>query len=75
MFLGGGVPHAGAMSPEIGQLGVQLRPAGMLLVQVQDGANDFFDAIRLIAQQMAVFLELRIRFGRVLAIGGIEGVL
>ena len=72
--LGIGVAHAVAITTEVAQHLCDSLVARRLRAQIHQRPNDAVDPIRLMAQQMAILLELRRRLGGVGPVGGVEGV-
>ena len=72
--LGIGVAHAVAIATEVAQHLCDSLVARILRAQIEQRPNDAVDPIRLMAQQMAILLELRRGLGGVGPVGGVEGV-
>ena len=72
--LGIGVAHAVAVAAEVAQHLRDSACGGMFRTQIDQRPNDALDPIGLMAQQMAILLELRRGLGGVGAVGGVEGV-
>ena len=69
-----GVAHAVAIATEVAQHLCDSLIARILRAQIHQRPNDAVDPIRLMAQQMAILLELRRGLGGVGSVGGVEGV-
>ena len=72
--LGIGVAHAVAIATEVAQHLCDSLVARRLRAQIEQRPNDAVDPISLMAQQMAILLELRRGCGGVGPVGGVEGV-
>ena len=72
--LGISVAHAVAVAAEVAQHLCDSLVARGLRAQIDQRPNDAVDPIGLMAQQMAILLELRRRLGGVGPVSGVEGV-